>query len=143
MVKIKDIRATAIEITPRPTTTPRVPRQLTDGFVSPMARDPDVRRSDWSTAWRRTACVVTAQDGTWGLGLTNHSGPVYEIITGHVASVLAGQDCTATEKLWDMMRRSSAPYGTAGLASYAISAVDNAVWDLKGKLLGRPVYELL
>ena len=49
----------------------------------------------------------------------------------------------ATEKLWDVMRRSSAPYGSAGLASYAISAVDIALWDLKGKLLGRPVYELL
>ena len=49
----------------------------------------------------------------------------------------------ATEKLWDMMRRSAAPYGASGVASYAISAVDNALWDLKGKLLGLPVYELL
>jgi len=49
----------------------------------------------------------------------------------------------ATEKLWDMMRRSSSPYGTAGVASYAISALDNAIWDLKGKLLEKPVYELL
>ena len=49
----------------------------------------------------------------------------------------------ATEKLWDMMRRSAAPYGAIGVASYAISAVDNALWDLKGKLLGLPVYELL
>ena len=38
-----------------------------------------------------------------------------------------------------VMRRISAQYGTAGLPSYAISAVDNAIWDLKGKLLGRPV----
>ena len=57
--------------------------------------------------------------------------------------VLTGQNCMATEKLWDVMRRVSSPYHTAGLASYAISAVDNALWDLKGKLLGRPVYELL
>ncbi len=42
-----------------------------------------------------------------------------------------------------MMRRASSPHGTAGVASYAISAVDNAIWDLKGKLLGKPVYELL
>ena len=57
--------------------------------------------------------------------------------------MLAGQNCLATEKLWDMMQRITTPYGTAGLASYAISAVDIALWDLKGKLLGHPVYELL
>ena len=54
-----------------------------------------------------------------------------------------GQNCLATEKLWDVMGRAASPYGVPGLASYAISAVDTALWDLKGKLLGRPVYELL
>ena len=49
----------------------------------------------------------------------------------------------ATEKLWDVMVRSTAAYGGQGLASYAISAVDTALWDLKGKLLQKPVYELL
>ncbi|MBI2942382.1 MAG: L-rhamnonate dehydratase [Chloroflexi bacterium] len=142
-MKIKEIRAAAIDLTPRPTTPPRVPRQAVEGFITPMARYPEFRRSDWSTRWRRTACVVTAEDGTWGLGLTTHGGPVERVVNDHFAPVLAGQDCLATEKLWDLMRRISAPYGSAGLASYAISAVDNALWDLKGKLLGRPVYELL
>ena len=41
------------------------------------------------------------------------------------------------------MRRASSAHGTSGIQSYAISAVDNAIWDLKGKLLGKPVYELL
>ena len=36
----------------------------------------------------------------------------------------------ATERLWDIMQRSTAQYGNTGLASYAISAVDNALWDL-------------
>jgi L-rhamnonate dehydratase len=48
----------------------------------------------------------------------------------------------ATERLWDMIMRMASPYGSAGLTSYAISAVDLALWDLKGKLLGVPVYEL-
>ena len=42
-----------------------------------------------------------------------------------------------------MMVDSSVHYSAAGLAGYAISAVDLALWDLKGKLLGRPVYEIL
>ena len=49
----------------------------------------------------------------------------------------------ATEKLYDMMNRMTAQYGRTGLTSYAISAVDTALWDLKGKLLRVPVYELL
>ncbi len=142
-MKIKEIRAAAIDITPTVKTQPRVPKLQVDGFGSPMARYPDIKRSLWSNPWARTACVVTAEDGTFGVGITTHGGPVQEIINGQFGPALVGQDCMATEKVWDAMRRMSAQYGTAGLASYAISAVDIAMWDLKGKLLGRPVYELL
>ena len=142
-MKIKEIRAVTVDLAPNITTKPRVERQVTDGFISPMRRYPEFRRVDWTSKWNRTACVVTAEDGTWGMGVTINGDPVNAVINDHFAPVLTGQNCMATEKLWDVMRRVSSPYHTAGLASYAISAVDNALWDLKGKLLGRPVYELL
>jgi len=142
-LKIKEIRAAVVDLTPEGKTEPRVPELKTDGFTSPMARYPDFKQGDWNPGWGRVACVVTAEDGTWGLGLTTHSGPVVSLINDHFAPLLVGQDCTGTEKAWDLMRRASAQYHTAGLASYAISAVDNALWDLKGKLLGCPVYTLL
>ncbi len=142
-MKIKEIRAFPIDLTPSSKTEPRVPRQATDGFINPMARYPDYQKRDWTSHWKRAACLVTAEDGTWGFGLALNSGPVISIINEHFAPTLKGRNCIATEKLWDVMRLISAPFGSAGLASYAISAVDNALWDLKGKLLGRPVYELL
>ena len=142
-MKIKSIHAVPIDVTPRPTTTPRVPRQPGDGFVTPMRRYPELQRSDWSAPWQRAACVVTAEDGTWGFGLTLHSGLTVRLINDHLAPLLEGENCMATERLWDLMQKATAAYGTAGVPSYAISAVDNALWDLKGKLLGLPVYELL
>jgi L-rhamnonate dehydratase len=147
-MKIKEIRALPIDITPQPKTQPRAPRVGEPGLpTSPMLRytERGRNRASWAPGrnWRRVACVVTAEDGTWGLGLTLFSGPVERIINDHLGPALVGQNCMATEKLWDMMVRMSASYGNAGLTSYAISAVDTALWDLKGKLLQRPVYELL
>ena len=146
-MRIEQIRAFPIDVTPQQKTQPRVPQQTGDSsFVSPMRRYPEFTKADTAPgrgSWSRTACIVTAEDGTWGFGMAPCSGPVISLITDHLAPMLQGQNCMAIEKTWDIMQRSTASFGTAGLVSYAISAVDNALWDLKGKLLGLPVYELL
>ena len=113
--------------------------------ASPMARYPayKARRSSWSAKWKSTVCIVTAADGTFGLGVSSFAGPVSRIINDHFSPHIVGENCMATEKLFDMMSRLATPYGSQGMASYAISAVDLALWDLKGKVLNRPVYELL
>ncbi len=144
-MKIKSIKAVPIDLSPKPTTPARVQPDPNGGyFVSPMDRYKyEIPERSWQADWTRTACVVTAEDGTWGLGITLASGPVCSIINDHFSEFLVGKDPMSTEKIWDMMRRASSPYGTSGIQSYAISAVDNAVWDLKGKILQRPVYEIL
>jgi L-rhamnonate dehydratase len=142
-MKIKEIRAFEIDLPARPKTPPREPsRAETIKMTRPIARYPGFQEHGLPN-WRRPACVVTAEDGSWGLGISIHGGPVVRIINDHFAPALVGENCMAIEKIWDMMARMSAPYGSTGLASYAISAVDLALWDLKGKLLQRPVYELL
>lgn len=100
-------------------------------------------RSSWLPKWDTVYVKVTAEDGTWGLGCTSYGRPVSVIIEDHFAPMLVGENCFAIERLWDMMFRISKPYGSTGLACCAISAVDLALWDLAGKLQGRPVYELL
>jgi len=143
-MKIADIRAVEIDIEPRPITKPRHASSAeTIAMGKPVDRYPNLKNAGYPRSWKRAACVVTAEDGTWGFGITAHAGPVVRIINDHFAPALVGENCMATEKIWDMMVRMSAAFGSGGLSSYAISALDVALWDLKGKILERPVYELL
>lgn len=56
--------------------------------------------------------------------------------------LLLGRDPLATEKLWDLMYRQRA-HGRKGKGMQAISAIDCALWDLKGRYFDEPVYRLL
>ena len=147
-MKIKDISIVQPNIPPSggERTTPRRQPWTVDAEVAnPMSRYAKYKRhrSSWTPRWGAVWVKVTAEDGTWGLGRTSFGRPVVAIIEDHFAPMLAGENCLAIEKLWDMMFRMSKPYGSVGLTSCAISGVDLALWDLKGKLLDKPVYELI
>lgn len=146
-MKIKEIRAFEIRTDPQPQTQPRTPSQgQTIHLNRPMSRYPRFPNSERHVSfspWKRPAVIVTAEDGTWGFGLSLYGPPVTRIINDHLGPNLIGENVMATEKLWDMMVRLSSAFSPTGMTSYAISAVDVALWDLKGKLLGLPVYELL
>lgn len=64
------------------------------------------------------------------------------LIAGDLRGFVLGQDPLATALLHDRMLRLHR-HGRAGLFVNAISAVDNALWDLRGKAAGEPVYRLL
>ncbi len=129
-----------------PRTPPRRPSWNGRTEVAgPMARHArfKVDRTKWRPTWPGVGCLVTADDGSWGFGITRFAGPVIPTIESHLAPLLLGEDAFATEKLWDMMARAASTYSAAGLAAYAISAVDLALWDLKGKALRQPVHALI
>ncbi|MGP1613988.1 MAG: enolase C-terminal domain-like protein [Pollutimonas bauzanensis] len=86
---------------------------------------------------------VTAEDGTYGLGNCRWSNLVGPLITQHFAPLLIGRDCFAIEMINDLMWRSTMRFGAGGLGTVVRSALDLALWDLKGKLLEQPVYKLL
>lgn len=146
-MKITEIRAMRLNVSPNASTTkPRRASWWQDAEVAnPMSRYPKVKRHRelWLPKWESVWCKVTAEDGTWGIGSTSHGRAVAAVIDDHLAPQLLGENCFATEKLADMMFRLTKPYGSTGLASYAVSAVDLALWDLRGKLLQKPVYQLL
>ncbi len=79
-------------------------------------------------------------------GVTGRFGPVFAetaaIIQIKLAAHLIGQDALAGEYLWDILYRSDR-HARTGNQMMAISALDNALWDVRGKLWNKPVYRLL
>ncbi len=64
------------------------------------------------------------------------------VVQNQLRPFLLGKDALAGEKLWDQMYRSNR-HSRRGHFLMAISAVDNALWDLRGRHFGTPVYRLL
>ncbi len=84
---------------------------------------------------------ITTDQGIIGIG---YGGPgAGFVIEKHLTKLLLGEDPFNIQRLWDIMWRSTLYYGRKGLVVHAISAVDNALWDLVGKALNMPVYKLL
>jgi L-rhamnonate dehydratase len=148
-MKITAIRAVEVTLPPVQLKTP--PRRESWRQLSPIGLPmnkypefpPEVPWKSPGIGGRRVWCQVIAEDGTWGLGATSFGEPVAALIDYHFAPLLTGRDCFATELLNDMMWRSTKRHGSVGLSAFAQSAVDLALWDLKGKLLGQPVWRLL
>lgn len=88
-----------------------------------------------------TFVEVETDEGVTGIG-----GPITidqgQIIARQLAPLVIGEDPRAVERIWDKLYRSQV-HGRAGVEMMAISALDCALWDLKGKWAGAPVYRLL
>src|SRR5438067_1080903 len=69
--------------------------------------------------------------------------PGSHAIASGLRHVLIGRDPLETDALWDAMYRASIYYGRRGVALHAISGIDIALWDIKGKALGQPVSALI
>jgi len=88
--------------------------------------------------------VDTDEPGLVGWGeasLAWHTGAIRGAV-GDLAPMLIGQDPRSVERLWQTMVR--APYFPGGAVTMsAISGIDQALWDIKAKALGVPLFELL
>ena len=154
-MKIKSIRAVNVDLpspfaearpSGRKFKTAHRPSWWEHGPVAnPVTRYPRYAafRPSWLPKWDNFGCLVEAEDGTWGFALANGGRPVAALIDDYFGPRLEGESCLATEKTYDMAVRMCAPFGATGIASFAISAIDLALWDLKGKIFDKPVYELL
>jgi L-alanine-DL-glutamate epimerase-like enolase superfamily enzyme len=105
----------------------------------------DAPEADGTFAWDATTLVVVEVEagGAAGLGYTYTDEAAAGLASGMLARAVAGLDAFDTNRAWAAMVGAVRNIGRAGLAATAISAVDAALWDLKGKLLGAPVVRLL
>ena len=87
---------------------------------------------------------VETDEGVYGLGEVGIRwwGVAIEKAVEHLSEIVVGQDPFATERLWQRMYRGSF-FPAERVYTCAISAIDIALWDIKGKALGLPVYKLL
>ena len=86
---------------------------------------------------------IDTDEGTQGFSYSSGPRAVRSIIHDELADILEGSDPFNTERLWNDMFWRVRGYGRKGLAFQALSALDTALWDLKAKALGVPLYVLL
>ena len=87
---------------------------------------------------------VETDEGIYGLGeigIRNWGGAITQAIE-HLSQVVIGQDPWSTERLWQQMFRGGF-FPADRVYCCAISAIDIALWDIKGKSVNMPVYKLL
>jgi galactonate dehydratase len=90
---------------------------------------------------------VTTDEGISGWGeitsTTKIANRALAAILRQVSGQIEGEDPSRIERLWHKLFRSFTYMGSRGAACECVSAIDIALWDIRGKLLGLPVYELL
>ena len=139
MTRIKSVRAKVWNWT-----GPTVPPQ---GNFCTNATDLIHDKGDAMSSFRFhqwLTCEVEAEDGTVGIGNAALAPTVVKkAIDDWYAPMVIGEDPFDYAHIWEKMYRRSHAWGRKGVGMTAISAIDIAVWDLMGKLVGKPVFKLL
>lgn len=98
-------------------------------------------------SWNGVVCVrVETDEGVTGVGFISsrlNRFALREYILQDFGPFLLGRDPFSTEKIWQELFRRFDPRGMVGVLIHVMSALDIALWDIKGKALGQPVYRLL
>ena len=92
-------------------------------------------------------CVVDTDEGIQGVGEAFYFGGPASVVAAlmddGLGPLVVGHDPMDTSVIWDRLYNLTRDQGQKGLTISAISAIDIALWDIKGKALGLPVYKLL
>ena len=94
---------------------------------------------------RLTTLILVHTDTNYvGIGsVYSHPALIYLIVRDQLNPLLIGEDPCNVEELWKKMYGLTLWYGRKGVAMSTLGGVDTALWDLRGKSVGKPVWELL
>ena len=105
----------------------------------------DAKHGD-HTHFELITATVRLADGSEGTGYTYTGGKgghaILAMIEHDLAPFLMGRDADRVEALYDAMQWHVHYVARGGIASFAISAVDIALWDLRGKATGQPLWKM-
>lgn len=92
-------------------------------------------------------CRVRDSDGAEGIGYSftcgKNGGAVHDILAREIADTVIGEDASRIEHLWEKVWWAQHYGGRGGPTVLALSAFDTALWDLKAKKAGMPLWRLL
>lgn len=93
----------------------------------------------------RATCIVeiVCEDGTTGWGECFGPARLNAAVVNAFRPLLLGQDALATERIWQQLYSHFRDQGQKGLVVTALSGVDIALWDIKGKRFGAPIHRLM
>src|SRR5690349_21982606 len=89
---------------------------------------------------------IRTDDGVEGLGVTYFGGALTRTLrraVGELGALIIGDDPLRVEAIARRLRDAAGSSGPAGILTMAMSAIDVALWDIKGKALGLPLWKLL
>ena len=100
--------------------------------------------SQWEYSERRI-CIVKITSDTGHVGWGEGYGPAGIVSAGieHLTPFVLGKNPLETETIWSTMYRRTLDFARKGILVSALSAIDVALWDLKGKILEQPVHLML
>lgn len=98
---------------------------------------------DWRTSMGQILIAIDTDQGLTGYGVGGGGKAGIHVVEAALRDLLLDQSPEPVEELWQRMYQATLPYGRKGLAIMALSGVDLALWDLRGKANRTSVVELL
>lgn len=138
------MRITAVKVYPIPMRSSWLNESL---VANPMSIYPQykAKRSSWYGPMTSAVVRIETDEGIHGLGtIGGAKGKLAPtVIDEQFRDLLIGRNPFEIESIWEQMFRASIFYGRKGIVIEVMSGIDLALWDLLGKFIGQPVYNLI